>query len=293
MIHDQLRIRPGQEHLTWQQEAEARRFATERIAAQLSTESVDESETEALLRHAYEVAGLPPPQHIRWVDGPLHLVETLALQPRLDGRWWSVRPSVGRARKDLKGRIKSSLKAHAWLKVETRVKHRVQEGVERSVMWSVYNRVWHSAPAGWHTSVKAGLWASVQAYEDAPWLALYRFFDEYLAPNALHALAHFNERVSGYWLGQQEGILVRRPRLLTRDAAGCLHSEKGKCLAYHDGWGFYAWHGVQVPEKVILAPEQLTRQDWSEAENVEVRRVMQERMGSNLVSDVGGRVRAR
>ncbi len=290
MIPDHLRIQLGQENLTWQQKAEARRFATERVAAQLSTELVDESETEALLRQAYEVAELRPPKHIQWVDGPLQLVALLALQPRLDGRWWSVRPSLGRARKPLKGSLKSSLKKHAWLRVETEVKSTVRERVERTVMWSVYNRVWESAPAGWQASAPAGLWASVQAYEDAYWLAFFRFFDEYLAPNELHALAHFNERVSGYWLGQQEVILVRRPRVLSRDAEGRLHSEANKCIEYHDGWGFYAWHGVLVPEQVILAPEQLTRQEWSEAQNVEVRRVMQERMGSRFVSELGGRV---
>jgi hypothetical protein len=42
-----------------------------------------------------------------------------------------------------------------------------------------------------------------------------------------------------------------------------LHSATGKCIEYHDGWGFYAWHGVHVPERVILAPEALTRDDLS------------------------------
>jgi hypothetical protein len=59
-------------------------------------------------------------------------------------------------------------------------------------------------------------------------LACFRFFDEYLAPNALNALAYFNERVSGYWLGQEEALLVRRPRVLARDASGHLHHATGK-----------------------------------------------------------------
>jgi hypothetical protein len=83
---------------------------------------------------------------------------------------------------------------------------------------------------------------------------------------------------------------VRRPRVLACDEAGHLHSERGKCVEYHDSWGFYAWHGVQVPERVILAPEQLTKADWSEAENEEVRRVIQERMGSRFVPELGGKV---
>jgi hypothetical protein len=85
--------------------------------------------------------------------------------------------------------------------------------------------------------------ASVAAYREAPWLASDRFFDEYWEPNDLHALAHFNEMVSGYWLGQDLALLVRRPRRMERDAAGRLHSATGKCIEYHDGWGFYAGHG--------------------------------------------------
>src|SRR6185312_9049623 len=78
MIPDHLRIQPGQEALTPVQEAEARRFAEERIATQLSTEPVDEPEAEALLRQAYAVAELPPPECISWLDGPLQFVAVLA-----------------------------------------------------------------------------------------------------------------------------------------------------------------------------------------------------------------------
>jgi hypothetical protein len=67
-----------------------------------------------------------------------------------------------------------------------------------------------------------------------------------------------------------------------------LHNGTGKCLDYHDGWGFYAWHGVLVPEQVILAPEELTREDFLRAPNVEVRRVIQERMGERFMAKLGG-----
>ncbi len=131
---------------------------------------------------------------------------------------------------------------------------------------------------------------SVVAYSDAPWLAFYSFFDVYQAPNALHALACFNQMVSGYWLGQETAIIVRRPRVLALDEQGRLHSASGMCMEYHDGWGFYAWHGVRVPENVILAPDSLTRNDFLNEENVEVRRVIQERMTQRFVPELGGSV---
>jgi hypothetical protein len=129
---------------------------------------------------------------------------------------------------------------------------------------------------------------SVRAYEAAPTLAYFRFFDTYLEPNEAHALAHFNEQVSGYWLGQEEAILVRRPKVFSRDAQGRLHSATGKCLEFHEGWGWYAWHGVRVSEQVILRPETLTREDFLGAPNLEVRRVIQERMSGRFVRELGG-----
>jgi hypothetical protein len=139
-------------------------------------------------------------------------------------------------------------------------------------------------------SVEECISASVTAYSEASYLGIYHYLDEYLAPNCLQALAHFNELVSGYWVSQDVAIVVRRPRVLARDTEGRLHSARGKCIEYHDGWGFCAWHGVKVPEHIIMQAERLTREDVLSERDVEVRRVIQERMGSRFVSELGGQV---
>jgi hypothetical protein len=58
-----------------------------------------------------------------------------------------------------------------------------------------------------------------------------------------------------------------------------LHCESGAAVAFRDGWGVWAWHGVRVSRHVIEAPETLTIKDVSAEKNAEVRRVMIERMG--------------
>ncbi len=285
MIPDHLRLQPGQEGLSPEQEREAERFAQARIATQLSTEPVDEPETEALLQQVYQVAGLPPPEHICWLDGPLQLVKALA-PPRVDER--------------LEASTRTQVTAHLQGSVQAGILAGVRASVQASVQEGVRERVWTTLWAGVRARVQASVWAkvwadvqssvwdSVIAYEAASRLALYRFLDAYLAPNDLHALAHFNELVSGYWLGREKALLVRRPRLLVRDGQGRLHNATGQAIEYHDGWGFSAWHGVRVPEQVILSPERLSRQDYLQEENVEVRRVIQERMGERFVSELGG-----
>ncbi len=73
-VNPPLRLHPGQQVLTPEQEAEARRFAQAWMAAQLSTEPVNEGEAEHWLRLACQQAEIPPPQEIVWLDSPLQVV---------------------------------------------------------------------------------------------------------------------------------------------------------------------------------------------------------------------------
>ncbi len=274
-----LQLQPGQEKLTPAQEAEARRFAEGYIHRQLSTEPVDEREAEALLCQAYQVAGLDPPQRIHWLDGPLHM---LAILPPFSAKpslcWDSIQPSIWDSARDS---IQPSIVNSVWTSVW---------GSARISVWlSVGRSIWDSVKGSGWVGDESNVSNSVKAYEDASWFACASFFWVYLAPSKWHAFARFNERVSGYWLGQEEAYLVRHPRMLACDQQCRLHSATGKCIEYRDGWGFYAWHGVLVPERVILAPEELTRKDFLNETNVEVRRVMQERMGQErFVHELGG-----
>lgn len=217
-----------------------------------------------------------------------------------------------RVRANVQERVQASVGKQVWKRVEDSVRERLRASMVHSMrqvrvtVWnSVRKRLWENLEASvrervfWFTSfddgrdsawdsVRASVWTSVRAYTDAPWLTIARFFAEYLAPNELSALARFNELVSGYWLGTDRALLVRKPRVLGQDAVGRWHAAHGKCLEYPDGWGFYAWHGVRVPEKVILMPERLTREDFLGEGNVEVRRVIQERMGERFVPELGG-----
>ncbi len=95
--------------------------------------------------------------------------------------------------------------------------------------------------------------------------------------------------VSGYHLGSREAWLIHKPIRLEQDEQGRLHCPDALCIQYSDGWGFYAWHGVLVSEQVILHPERLTREDWLQESNLEVRRIIQERLGPDrFIALVGG-----
>ncbi len=302
-----LRLHSGQQKLTPAQEAEARRFAEAYTREQLSTEPVNEQQAGGFLRQAYEVAKLSLPVRMVWVDGPLQLVAAVADGGNVEVKMWGivgerVRTSVWesvesngvwKSMNDITGHfvfaftssnlgelVKNRVRRIAWDNARDSLtdgeKADGVAGVRDSVEGRMLDRVFSSAQA------------SVEAYHAASAHAFFLFFDTYLAPNDLSALARFSQMVSGYWLGQEEAVIVRRPKVLSLDAQGRLHNETGKCIEYHDGWGIYAWHGVLVPEHVILTPDLLTRDDFLDEDDVEVRRVIQERMGERFVPELGG-----
>ncbi|HEU5378634.1 MAG TPA: hypothetical protein VFV38_24705 [Ktedonobacteraceae bacterium] len=179
-----------------------------------------------------------------------------------------MRTSVGEIVR-MSGRVETSMKEILWAGAKAGVKAGVEAGVK--------------------AGVEANVWASVIAYKEASYFAVCQFFHEVFEENKLIHLARFNELVSGYWLGRKEAWVVRKPVLLERDERGRLHNASGPCIQFRDGWGVYAWHGVIVPEQVIFHPEQLTREDWINQSNAEVRRAIQERLGNERFVEIVGK----
>ncbi len=299
-INPALRLHPDQQALTPAQEAEAWRFVKVYLQQQLSTDPVDEEQADVFLRQVYQVAGLPPPARIHWVNGPREVpsvTRVLVLPGSEDtgqALMWpaTVHHQVKYMHSPLDPSPPRWVSKRLWYIVEwVSLEEGILQGEKRDVgvegeyyLEEMWPHVWD----GVEERVRTVLLQSVVAYVEAPRLAYELFLDTYLAPNAMYALARFNQLVSTYWLGAETAVIVRRPRLLVRDERGRLHNARGRRLEYYDGWGIYAWHGVLVPERVILAPERLSRKDFLNEEHTEVRRVIQERMGHRFVSELGG-----
>src|SRR6266567_2175752 len=294
MTEDIKRILPcpkivrGQQELTAEQQAFALHFAQVCIASMLSTTAIDEAEAEAHLRHAYRVAGREPPQ-VRWFDSPISFVVDSMdkdILGNMDSMWDSVRDSV-------ESNVRDSVGDNVWNNVWNSIMDSMWDNVWNNVWYSVRGSVVGSVedllgPSRWD-SVLTYADNSVAAYNNAIWLAVCHFFHEAFEENHLLHFALFNEMVSGYQLGSKEARLVRKPiRLEERDEQGRWHSVSGMCLQYRDGWGFSAWHGVRVPEKLILHPDQLTKEDWLWEINLEVRRAMEERLGPDRFMELIG-----
>ena len=85
-------------------------------------------------------------------------------------------------------------------------------------------------------------------------------------------------------------IVSDMPSKIHRDERNRLHNLSGPAIEWRDGYYLYFANGVAVPEKIILHPEKLTKKDWMNQSNLEVRRVIQEQMGSQFVEKIGGKL---
>jgi hypothetical protein len=105
----------------------------------------------------------------------------------------------------------------------------------------------------------------------------------------------FEAYVAGAWiLHWTEDTLfwIAKPRVHVEKIPGGrrLSNETGPALE-SDIEPLYFWHGVMVPEKVVIAPELITIAEIREEENAEVRRVMMDRYGlSRYLEDSGAQL---
>ena len=127
---------------------------------------------------------------------------------------------------------------------------------------------------------------------DYVWLTHYKFlieedgkekpkdFDSYfkLVELGIFDMIHFDKAC----------IVVELPNVIkTREDN--LHCEDGPALAFRDGTKGYFWMGIKVPEKLIMYPNSVTKEDIMKEDNAEVRRAYRECLGGikyyNLLGD--------
>ena len=89
---------------------------------------------------------------------------------------------------------------------------------------------------------------------------------------------------------EYDNVLYLVPDRICRiDEQNRFHSEIGPAIWWKGEKEFYFWHGVSVSEKIIMHPEKLTKKDWMDEKNIEVRRCIQEKLGDRFVKLMKGK----
>ncbi|MEO3871703.1 DUF6745 domain-containing protein [Nonomuraea sp. B12E4] len=111
---------------------------------------------------------------------------------------------------------------------------------------------------------------AVLGQHDAPWLSAF---------DGLDGLKRVAERAGWWWPFERLAIVTERPAELHLDELGRLHRAGGPAVAYSDGFGLHAWHGMPVPADFVASMGDLTPERIRAESNAELRRVMLEHFG--------------
>ena len=166
---------------------------------------------------------------------------------------------------------------------------------DKNIGASVVDSVRESVRESVRASVRASVGDSGYGAHDAGWLGFYAYFREVCGLteqigklSGLIDLAHH----AGWFIPHQNVCFVSdRHNVLNRDEQGRLHCTSGPAVAYPDGWGVYAWHGIRVPASAIQEPQSLTVSRIVKEPNTEVRRALRNLYGTaRFLKDAGATV---
>jgi hypothetical protein len=165
--------------------------------------------------------------------------------------------AVANSLKDCAG---SCVKSKVWDEAMDKAWANIRNGIGSQVRVRAWDNLWNCLQPGiWKNvavpigeCIKASSNDSAQAsgygQHDAYWLSFYAYFRE------VEGLTAETEQICGLldiartagWFIPHEKIcwICERPNMLSLDADGMLHSDKGPALAYPDGWSLYASAGV-------------------------------------------------
>ncbi len=124
---------------------------------------------------------------------------------------------------------------------------------------------------------------------DYGWVSFYDFFTKIGVLNNSDFNSFKDILLSGvYDMIQLEGfcIVSNLPDRIERDFNGKLHSENKSAIHFRDGYELYYWHGINVPEKWILNPEKIAKEDVINDNNVEKRRALMEIIGETAYAEM-------
>lgn len=86
----------------------------------------------------------------------------------------------------------------------------------------------------------------------------------------------------------EAAIIIRRPTALRLDDNGQLHGAGQPCIEWADGVKDYAWHGLWVPERIVMDPRSYTRDEYLAITDTEQRRALAESGGWAWIAELLG-----
>ncbi len=183
---------------------------------------------------------------------------------------------------------KSLLPLDSWQELQNMLFWDINFQVCHSVVSPVLHKLTQMGHVSYGSAIRP---ATSPCLGDADWLNFYRILREQCALNVEvpFELVDFID-AGGFYLYafSDKAIVCTAPWVVLRDDEFRLHGEGEPAVQWHDGTLLYFHHGVAVPDKLIEAPEEVTKEDIVAEENAEVRRCYQEILGSERFGNLLG-----
>lgn len=130
------------------------------------------------------------------------------------------------------------------------------------------------------------------AQGESAWLGYYESFKK-LGFDPMEKLTPFIELGKccyWVWMFDEAIVCVERPAITELDDRARAHSLTKAAISWKDGYGIYMIHGIQVSEKIVLRPEEITVEDIDNERNAEVRQILINRYGEGkFIVDSGAK----
>ena len=238
----------------------------------LSTEPIDRQKATEVVKRAYALISLSEPEII-FCDNPY----------AADRKW----NELARQQKENEKRstqLSRQLENELYKKLVTPVFDEVTTSIE----YKLYNLLWDElitpldsqliyVMSEFGCCIQPEEWAGAGSYIDFCFSVLNLNCTHELAKwSVLHSLVKYCGRIYPY---EEIAFVCDRPRKLSFDRKNRLHAEGEPAISFADGFSVYAYHGVTLPEKYGIHPNEW-KAEWLIAEdNAEMRRILIEGIG--------------
>jgi len=136
-----------------------------------------------------------------------------------------------------------------------------------------------------------GLQDGGYSMDDADWLGFYKIIGDFFQPAEQYQSHGYDFLLNGgfcCFLFGETSIILKKPVRISRNQNLVLHCENAPAVEWEDGTSLYFWNGIEVSEKLISSPDNVTKEDILSEQNVEVRRCYQEALGSEKFAGLLG-----
>ena len=292
----------------------------------LSTERADFERAEKAVKGCYKLIGRPSPEIILRMGSPLgsvlgcvywlfliNILNKRALGSQVGSQVWSqvgsqvgsqVESRVGsQVGSQVRSQVGSQVESQVWSQVGSQVRSQVESQVGSQVESQVWSQV--------ESQVELQVWSQVESQVESQILKNYRgcqFWSGWYAYiTYLRDICGWDHKILNnfkldeelalscgwsWWLDNICAI-SDRPLEINRDTENRLHKDGSMSIKYPDGWGFWNWHGVNIPEKYGSVNSENWQSKWLlEEKNAELRRVLIQGLGySRICNDLKAKVK--